>query len=61
MEIRKIILAGHSLAVTIPSKFLKILDVGGGEHVELFMSDKDTLIIRKHALNGRRKAGDGGK
>lgn len=55
MELRKVILVGHSLGVTLPKKFLKLIGTGGGQYLELFMADKDTIVVRKHKLNDRKK------
>lgn len=54
MELRKVIVIGNACGVTIPKAFLRTLNVAASDHVQLFLNDKNTLVIRKYNGSGRR-------
>jgi len=59
MDIRKVLKFNGTLGMTIPNKFSKVLDLHWSDYVEIYLSDKETLVVRKHKLP-REKGGDYG-
>lgn len=59
MELRKLMRMGNSHVVAIPKEFQELLGISPGEYLEMFLADQVTLVIRKHSLTDRRRAGNG--
>ena len=59
MDIRKVLKFNGTLGMTLPNKYTKVLDLHWGHYVEIYLADKETIVVRKHAVP-KSKKGDYG-
>lgn len=48
MELRRVLKFNGTLGMTLPNKFSRVLDLHWQDYVEIYLADKDTLVVRKH-------------
>ena len=59
MELRKVYKVGNAVVISVPVKFVRITGIGPGDHIEMFLADARTLVIRKHDVIQRRRSNNG--
>lgn len=57
-QLRKVSQNGNSWAVSLPREFLRVLNAGAGDYLELHMADSRTLVIRKYQPIERKRTTD---
>lgn len=50
MELRKMILFSTILGLTIPKQYTNALGLSKGDYAEVYLKDKETLIIKRHGV-----------
>lgn len=60
MEIRRVLKFNGTLGMTLPNKFSRVLGLHWQEYVEIYLADKETLVVRKHKVT-KYKKGDYGQ
>ena len=59
MDIRRVLKFNGTLGMTIPNKYSRVLDIHWQDYVEIYLADKDTLVVRKHKVL-KQKGGEYG-
>lgn len=47
MNVRKVLTFNQTLGITFPKEYTNALSLSRGDHVEVFLSDRKTIIVRK--------------
>lgn len=55
MDIRRVLKFNGTLGMTIPNKYTRVLDLHWQDHVEIYLADKETIVVRKHKVPKRQK------
>ena len=48
MVLRKVLLFNTILGITLPKEFTNALNISHGSYVEVFLRDKQTIIVKPH-------------
>jgi hypothetical protein len=54
MYLRKVLTFNSALGLTIPKEYLAALAVNRGCYFEVYLRDAKTIIIKKHAVIGKK-------
>lgn len=56
MQLRKVHWLNGSLAVVLPAKMAKQIQIAPGQYVQIAMLDAETIIIKKHNITPMRRS-----
>mgnify|MGYP001582766351 CR=1 FL=1 len=59
MELRRVLKFNGTMGMTIPNKFSSVLGLHWKEYVEIYLADKETIVVRKHQPTKRKDLTDG--
>jgi antitoxin component of MazEF toxin-antitoxin module len=54
MVLRKLLLFNTTLGVTFPKEFSNALELEHGKHVEVYLRDNKTIVIKPHRIEPKK-------
>lgn len=54
MNLRKVIDFKGVLGVTLPKEYTNAIGLEGGKYAEVFLRDKETIVIKKHGVEPKK-------
>jgi len=54
MELRKVLKFNGTLGLTLPNKFSSVLGLQWKDYIEVYLADKDAIVIRRHKVVKRK-------
>ncbi len=61
MELRRVLKFNGTLGMTIPNKFAAVLGLHWQEYVEIYLADKNTIIVQRHEPTKRKDLPNGNR
>ncbi len=61
MELRRVLKFNGTLGMTIPNKFSGVLGLHWKEYVEIYLADKNTIMVRRHEPQKGKELPDGNR